>query len=123
MDELQQGNNIDKAKFCQLVHNRLKERGYEIELSDIQNVITIFIEEMQLLLLSGKSFFIRGLGRFRIKKMPPRPHYNFKIREVETKPIQRNKILFILTRRLKRLLLDNLDVERTFTETQNEKTT
>jgi nucleoid DNA-binding protein len=122
MIELEQGTKINKKSFCELIYKKLQERGYDIEFIHIQSVINIFIKELKSLLLKGKTFRIYGFGRLVLQKMPPRPHFNFKIMQVETRPNRRNKLRFLLQNQFHNQLLKIIDVEKTFPEITNEET-
>jgi nucleoid DNA-binding protein len=100
------------AKYVSKKMNRL------IHFSHIQSVISILLEEIMNDLLEGKEIEIGNFGTFLIKKMLPRRHYNYMTGQCEIS-VGRKLIRFKLNKKLRRILANNLDIEKTFKDGNN----
>src|SRR5579885_1648234 len=118
INDFEQGTNIKKRVFANIVSHKLKEKGYNIEFNHIIGIINILFEEMIKKLFKNNKFVIGGFGKFIFKKMPSRDYFNFQTNKVE-KSVGNKLLRFKLEDNLRFKLINNLNIEKTFNEEIN----
>ena len=111
----QQNDILYKKDLCDAVYHHLDNK---IDYTHIVSIISILMEEMVKDLFNKGKFYIGNFGWFIFKRLPPRGYFNFQTGKVERS--EGNKILrFKINKKLKRNILDNLDIARTFDDEHN----
>ena len=104
--------NIDKQNIIEYINKSLKDSNINISHNHIESVLNIFIEEFISLLLEKKKIRFNNFGTFKIKKRGAR-----KVKSIFTKEFkiakETNKIYFFLSENIKKILIENLDIEKT----------
>ena len=104
--------NVDKQKIIEYINKSLKNSNINISHNHIESVLNIFIEEFISLLLEKKKIRFNNFGTFKIKKRGAR-----KVQSIFTKEFkiakETNKIYFFLSENIKKILIENLDIEKT----------
>lgn len=108
--------SVDRRFLTQYVSQKLNR---VILFSHIQSIISILLEEIMKDLLDGKEIEIGNFGIFLIKKTLPRRHFNYMTGQCEI-AVGRKIIRFKLNKKLRRILANNLDIEKTFKDDNNE---
>lgn len=103
-------SKIRKRYLAQLVANKL---DIEIDRRHIVSIITILFEEIMKDILTKGQFVITNFGKFLFGRSPSRKFFNFQTGKVE-QSVGNNKLKFQLNEQLKRNILNQIDVERTF---------
>lgn len=104
--------NVDRRYLAQYVSNKLHKT---IPYKNIVAVIGFLFDELMDELLQDKPIIIGNFGKFIVKKLKPRAHIDIiHKRKVMS---QGHKILrFQLNKDIKKILTNNLDIEKTFGE-------
>src|SRR5208337_4795382 len=102
--------NTHKYQLCAAISQKLE---HKIDERHIMNIIAILLEEIMKDILKKGKFFIGNFGRFILERMSPRKYFNFQTGRVE-QSVGNNILRFKLTKKLKRKILDNIDIARTF---------
>lgn len=108
--------SIDRRFLWQYV---LKKINKSIHHAHVMSVINILLDEVITELISSKKIKIGNFGNFVIKKLNPRKHFNVFTKQYEMS--KGNKIVrFELNKKIRKFLIKNLDVAKTFSETDDE---
>lgn len=102
--------SVDRRYLWQYVTKKL---NHSIHYSHIQSVINIMFEIMLEDLNNGLEISIGNFGKFLLKKLGARKHINIYSGQYEKSPGNRI-IRFELTKKLRRILMNNLDIDKTF---------
>lgn len=107
--------NVDRRFLVKYVSKKLNN---SIPLYHIAAVINFLFEELMAELKSKNSIVIGNFGKFFMKKLGPRRHYDVVKKTI--KMAAGNLILrFKLNKDIQEILTNNLDVAKTFKEHQN----
>lgn len=112
----QKNKSVDRRFLWQYV---LKKINNSIHHAHVLSVINILLDEVLVELVESKKIKIGNLGEFIFQKLNPRRHFN-----VFTKVFEVSKgnsiIRFVLNKKLKKFLSNQIDVAKTFSETKDE---
>jgi nucleoid DNA-binding protein len=108
--------NVDKRSLCNYVHSKLDGA---ISGEHIACVISIMFEEMLKELLTNHIVPIGNFGDFLFRKMPARRHMNIATKQCEISP-GKQIIRFRLSKKLRHILLNKVDLDKTITNNYNE---
>jgi len=110
------GKSIDRRFLWQYV---LKKINNSIHHAHVMSVINILLDEIVAELILNKKIKIINFGQFVLRKLNPRKHYNLYTKKYEMS--KGNNILrFELNNKLRRFIIKNLDVAKTFLEPHDE---
>lgn len=102
--------SVDRRYLWQFVTKKINRT---IHYSHVQSVINIMFEIMLEDLNNGIEISIGNFGKFLLKKLGARKHINIYSGQYEKSP--GNKIIrFELSKKLRRILMNNLDIDKTF---------
>ncbi len=101
---------IKKKYLAQVVSNKL---DIEIDRRHIISIITILFEEIVKDIFTKGHFIIGNFGKFIFGRSPSRKFFNFQTGQVE-QSVGNNILKFKLNEQLKRDILKQIDIERTF---------
>lgn len=111
-----QTTNIDRRFFGRYVSRKLK---HIYSLSHVEGVISILFEEIVQDLQNDVTIIIGNFGEFILKKLAPRKHQDIKTGELVLSPGYKT-IRFQINNKLRRFLIENLDIDKTFKDDYNE---
>lgn len=107
--------NVDRRFLTQYVSRKLNR---SIKIHHVAAVIGFLFDELISELYYNKMIVIGKFGKFFIKKLGPRRHYNVIKKEIMIS--EGHEILrFKLHKDIKKILTNNLDIAKTFGERNN----
>ena len=105
-------NGKTKKQLISEVHKNLKDH---FQLSEVSDVVSLFLEEFISELQSNKPVIIRNFARFSLEKTNPRKFYDVSRGRMSTSA--GNKIIKAkLSKNLKKVIVKHLDIKKTFLE-------
>jgi nucleoid DNA-binding protein len=112
----EKNKSVDRRFLWQYVCKKLNK---SIHHAHVLNVINILLDEVLVELIDSKKIKIGNFGEFIFQKLNPRRHFN-----VFTKVFEVSKgnsiIRFVLNKKLKKFISNQIDVAKTFPETNDE---
>ena len=108
--------SVDKRTLW--VHVNEKING-KVNHRHVLSIMTILFEELLVDLKAGKSFKIINFGTLYLKQFNPKKYWNVILNKMCDSKGNRN-IKFVLVPKLKRFLIDNLDIENTFSKEEDD---
>lgn len=103
---------IKKARLVELVEERM---SIKVDPLHIASIITILLEEIYQDIVSKGKFKIKNFGTFILRQVPPRKYFNFQTQQVE-QSIGNKQFQFRLTKSLRKLICENINIDKTFKE-------
>ncbi len=108
--------SVDRRFLWKYVIKKIKK---SIHHAHVMSVINILLDEVIKDLIVSKKIKIGNFGQFIFKKLQPRKHFNLRTQKYEMS--KGNSIMrFELNKKLRKFLIKNLDVAKTFPETNDE---
>jgi len=109
--------SVDRRILINYVSKKIKK---SLPLYHISAVIGLLFEELLSELISKKEIVIGKFGKFMIKKLGPRRHHNVALKQIVVS--EGNEMLrFQFHKDIQKILTNNLDIAKTFQETNDGK--
>jgi nucleoid DNA-binding protein len=110
-------DKIFPSKLYKIVSQKLK--GI-IPVYHVRGVISILLEELRDELLETGEIKIGNFGDFHYQKLPDKRHVNISTKKMDITRGHR-AVRFKLSKAISRILTSNLDIDKTFSETQTKE--
>lgn len=117
LKRFQETSNVDRRFLWQYVAKKLKRKILAIHVASIVNILLDeLVSELQII----GTIKIGNFGKLFFKQMKPRKHYDFSRKKVmESKG--RRMLRFKLNKNVQTIIVNNLDIAKTFKENDNGK--
>ncbi len=112
----EKSKNVDRRFLWQYVCKKLNK---SIHNAHVLSVINILLDEVLVELIESKKIKIGNFGEFLFQKLSPRRHFNVLTKVFEVSE-GNNSIRFVLNKKLKRFISNQIDVAKTLPETKDE---
>src|ERR1700677_260949 len=114
-----QQTNIDKITFARYVSEKVNRAGYSVSQLHVRSVINVLFEEIVKDLEQGTILSITNFGELLLKQLPGQHHRHLKNDDYVFSPGHKS-LRFYLVRKLRKFLLSNLDLDKSFPEHYDE---